>query len=253
MGYLSVLEGLGCKAETGYRAAVSVRASGPGITQARPRDDAFARLLKATETDGRTLASLGLAYAGFPCDVREALIEAVLRDTDRPADILAVFLAVEDEPRLAQRLAELLSVRPRAPRPESGAAFQETSDGLQVTLIRPLHGAFAEIMRVRWNDRGLLGIDVESIVHLKELEPLPRIPLSTALDRVTAPLWRHLRKGGPVPEGAERFAGLFSLTEADAETAAEAGTAPEAEPGAVAADAAAGTDAAVAATQQEPG
>ena len=237
MGYLSVLEGLGCKAETRYRAAVSVRASGPRIAHARRRDDGFARLLKATESDGRSLASLGMAYAGFPCDAREALIEAVLRDTDHPADILAVFLAVEDEPRLAQRLAELLSVHPRGPRAESGAAFQQTSDGLEVTLIRPLHGAFAEIMRIRWNDCGLLGIEVESIIHLKELEPLPRIPLSNALDRVAAPLWRHLRNGGAVPEGAERFAGLFSLTEADAEAAAAT---------------TAGADAAVAATEPEP-
>lgn len=223
--------GLGCKSETRYRAAVSVKAAGPGIATARHRVDAFAMLLKASETDGRTLASLGLAYAGFPREAREALIETVLREANHHVDILAVFLAVEEEPTLAQRLAELMSVRPRTPRVEAEAIGRESPTGHEVSLIRPLHGSFAEVMRVRWNERGVVEIDVESIIHLKELEPLPRIPLPDALDRVCPPLWRHLRDGGALPAGAERFATLFSLTEAASESGTDAavtGTEPEA-------------------------
>jgi hypothetical protein len=35
-------------------------------------------------------------------------------------------------------------------------------------------------------------------------------PVATAVDSLLPLLWRHIRAGGELPEGSERFAGFFS-------------------------------------------
>ena len=187
--------------------------SKPGIANtSRARKGPFARLLRQAEGDADALAALALAYREFAPEERHALIGAVLVDASEPRDALAGFLAVEDDPVVAARLADLIGGYAGEPRSlEPRATIAQHEDEGEVHLIRPLHGPFAEAMRIAWKASEIKEIRIESIIHMKSLEPLSSAPLDEAIDLVTPLLWQHVRRGRPVPSGADRFARLFSL------------------------------------------
>ncbi len=185
---------------------------GPGLAStSRIRANAFSGLLAKSSRDSEALTALALAYAGLSAKDREALAAAVFEDSHDPRDVLAAFLAVEDDLDLAARLAGLLSLR--FGRPAAGTAEAnlrgDDSEG-EVELIRPLHGSFVEVMRIIWNQSKIKRIAIEPVVHSKELRASPRVPLRTAVDCVAPLLWRYARAGNEMPPGADRFAVLFS-------------------------------------------
>jgi hypothetical protein len=168
-------------------------------------------LLAKTSSDSEALTSLALAYAGLNSREREALAAAVFEDSHDPRDVLAAFLAVEEDLDLAARLAGLLSLRfgrPAAAVAEANLRGDD-SEG-EVELIRPLHGSFVEVMRIIWNHSKIDRIAIEPVVHSRDLRSSPRVPVRTAVDCVAPLLWRYARAGNEMPPGADRFAVLFS-------------------------------------------
>lgn len=181
------------------------------VSTSRIKANAFSGLLAKTSCNSEALTNLALAYAALSEKEREAIASAVVEDSHDPRDVLAAFLAVEEDLDLAARLAGLLSLRVGRPVVAAPAASLRGDDCEgEVELIRPLHGSFFEVMRIIWNHNKIERIAIEPVVHSKELPSSPRVPLRTAIDCVAPLLWRYARAGNEMPLGADRFAALFS-------------------------------------------
>ena len=177
----------------------------PGIAKAnRPRGGAFASLLNQLVGDEAALDGLMFAYEELPPPERLAMALAIAQDATRPAQALTALLSVEEEPRLRARLGALLVEHAAL---EQAALRWGTPQSGGAALIQMLRGSAPEMLRVAWNDRTISEISVEPAVG-STLERAGADP-SEVVEAVAPMLWRHMRAGGLLPPGIERFASFF--------------------------------------------
>lgn len=191
------------------RYTVPVGAKRPGIVSAnRPRNGSFASLLDLLPQDDDALDGLASSYAELPVRERPALIRAVVQDATSPTQALMAMLAVEDDPRLCRRLAGLID---RQGRFEQRAYLRGGASQGEASLVQSLPGTSAEALNLSWKHCMIEQIEIEPRIALDFSEPESPVSVAEAIDTLAPLLWRHLRGGGRLPPGAERFAGFFSV------------------------------------------
>ncbi len=192
------------------RYTVAVTPKRPGIVSAnRPRTGSFASLLDQLLDDPDALDGLAFSYGELPVHERPALIRAVLQDAADPTQALMAMLAVEDEPGLCRRLAGLIGKHGRF---EQRAYLRGDAHQGQASLVQSISGTSPEALKVSWKDSEIDEIGIEARLDLDVLGTEPAVSVAEVVDRLAPLLWRHLRGGGHLPRGAERFAGFFSMT-----------------------------------------
>lgn len=181
----------------------------PGIASTnRPRLGAFASLLDQILHDETALDGLAFAYTELAEPERQALVRAVLQDAADPTQALAALLAVEAEPRAQQRLAGLISKHGHLKQ----SAFLEGNESRgQARLLQILPRLTPETLCITWNESKINSIEVKSQFCSKPEASTPAVSVAEAVGTLAPLLWRHIRAGGALPEGVERFAGFFSL------------------------------------------
>jgi len=185
-----------------------VRPTRPGIARAdRPRRGPFASLLDQVLHDRTALDGLVYAYAELGASERDALVRAVLQDAAEPTRALAALLAVEEEPSARHRLAGLIQ---RHGRVEQAAFLTGTEAQGEARLLQSLPSLDPELLRIAWKESKIESIEIESRCDFKIDDPAPAVTVSEAVETLAPLLWQHIRAGGQLPKGVERFAGFFS-------------------------------------------
>jgi hypothetical protein len=176
----------------------------PSVANAnRRRKGAFSSLLEQALTDLGALDALVFAYEALPTAERLGMAQAVVQDAQRPGPALAALLAVETEPGLRARVTEML----RAHTPGS-VVFVSGTHASGEALLRDVGPTGLEAsLRIRWDDHEITDLEIKT-------KEDPRfcgeaVSHDAAMDLVAPMLWRHLRRGGSLPSGVERFARLF--------------------------------------------
>ena len=179
----------------------------PGIASAdRPRRGPFASLLDQILHDRTALDGLAFAYTELAAPERHALVRAVLQDAAEPIRALAALLAVEEEPIARQRLAGLIQ---RHGRVKQTAFLTGTEAQGEARLLQLLPSLGPESLRIAWKESKIKSIEIESTLDLKS-DDAPAVPVSEAVEALAPLLWQHIRAGGQLPKGIERFAAFFS-------------------------------------------
>jgi hypothetical protein len=183
-----------------------VKAPRPGIASAnRPRIGQFTSLLDQILHDDCALDGLAFAYSVLPSAERRALLEAVLQDAGEPTQPLMALLAVEEDPALRQRLAGLIGQHGQIDR----WAFLDGDEVEgEARLTQSLPGSPTESLCLAWKQGKIHQIEIKTRNDSKNGAREVAIP--EAVSTLVLLLWRHIRSGGAVPEGAERFAVFFS-------------------------------------------
>ncbi|MGB8331435.1 MAG: hypothetical protein WCE62_15020 [Polyangiales bacterium] len=180
----------------------------PGIASAnRRRSGSFASLIDELLNDEGALDGLAFAYTGLGEPERRALAHAILQDARDPTPALAALVAVEENPSLRHRLAGLLS---RHGRIGMGALVEGTEAQGEALLIQSIPGFESESLRITWKESEIREIEIESRNDLSCTGSPSKADLARAVDTLAPLLWRHIRSGGRLPEGVERFAAFFS-------------------------------------------
>ena len=186
-----------------------MKAPKPGIADAdRPRGGSFAELVEQILHDPSALDALAFAYSELGTEGRRGLIRAVVQDVSDPGHALGALLAVESDTSVAADLAGLLRQHGHT---ESFATLETRPGGGEACLIRPRFGFARELMRITWNHNQITGIEIESRAEMKFAASGTRSSVANAIAALAPLLWRHIRAGGALPEGVERFAGFFSV------------------------------------------
>jgi len=190
---------------------------------------AFGALLVAAIEDPSTARGLALAYASLETRHRIQIIDAIVSDAAAEgigaSAVLASLLPVEEDLEVARRIAEAMSVAGdrgvrTVLRTRAFLAGDELDGG--VVLVRPLHGAFVEVLALAWNQSaGITHSAFEPMAHHEKsraseqaLPPQLRfeeMPVAFAIDAVTSVLWNHRRLHGSLPTCVEHFADMFSI------------------------------------------
>ncbi|MFW2388799.1 MAG: hypothetical protein ACN4G0_10710 [Polyangiales bacterium] len=154
--------------------------------------------------DETALDGLAFAYAELAPPERRALAQAVVEDAGNPTAALGALLAVEEQPAARERLASLLSRHGSV----AQCAFLGGDEATgEVRLSQTLPGLEPESLRVTWSESKIEHIEIEPRLQ----QPLPGpVPVDQAVDAMTPLLWAHIRDGGELPRGVERFAGFFT-------------------------------------------
>jgi hypothetical protein len=188
---------------------------------------AFGALLASAIDDPATARGLALAYASLDTRHRLQIIDAIVSDADAEgigaSAVLASLLPVEEDLDVARRIAEAMSLAGdlglrSAVRTRVFLAGDELAGG--VLLVRPLHGAFVEVLALAWNDAvGITHSTFDPLAHHERArdseKTLPQqlrfeeMPVAFAIDIVTTVLWNHRRLHGQLPECVEHFADMF--------------------------------------------
>ena len=191
----------------GYSGAV--KTPRPGIASAnRPRLGSFASLIDQVLEDDDALDGLAFAYAELGEPERRGLAHAVLQDAGNPTQALVAFLAVEENPRLRQRLAGLISKHGCI---DQCAFLEGTEAQGAARLMQSLPGLEPESLRIAWKDSKIASIEIESRKSLRNDASLLAVSVAEAMQTLAPIVWRHIRSGGELPDGVERFAGFFSV------------------------------------------
>jgi hypothetical protein len=211
-------------AKAGSRADSARSAHAPRTSST---DEPFGALLLAAVENASAAQGLALAYAALDRPQRERLIDAVITDTHTagicPSGVLVPLLAVEDDVELARYIASEISASGGAGlRCDTTCRAMLAGDAAEgaALLVRPLHGHFVEVLGLGWNrERGVVHTVFEPLASAHDVErhsralpgrpALEEIPVSFAVDVVTAALWHHRRLTGELPEVLTRFADLF--------------------------------------------
>ncbi len=167
----------------------------------------FASLIDQILDDESALDGLAFAYEGLREPERRALARAVLQDAGDPTQALVALLTVEENPRLRQRLAGLIS---RHGRIDQSASLEGTETQGEARLMQSLPGLKPESLRIAWKESKIQSIEIESPKDLKNEASATMVTLAAAVDTLAPLVWRHIRAGGELPDGVERFAGFFS-------------------------------------------
>jgi len=157
--------------------------------------------------DEAALDGLVFAYSTLEEPERRGLVHAVLQDAGDPTQALAAFVAVEENPRLRQRLAGLLS---RHGRIRMAAFLEGTEANGEARLIQSLPGFGTESLRITWKHSKIEEMEIKSRNDLNPSSSGSIVELGRAVETLASLLWRHIRAGGRLPDGVERFAGFFS-------------------------------------------
>lgn len=188
---------------------------------------AFGALLSSAIEDPATARGLASAYASLDARHRLQIIDAIVNDAHAEgigaSAVLASLLTVEEDLEVARHIAEAMSAAGdqdlrSALRTRVLLAGDECQGG--VVLIRPLHGAFVEVLALAWNDRvGITHASFDPLAHhehaAKHSGGLPSVlrfeemPVPFAIDTVTSVLWNHRRLHGALPECVKPFADMF--------------------------------------------
>jgi len=199
---------LGGRQSVGY--TDSVKAPRPGIADAdRPRGGPFADLVERILHDSSILDGFAFAYSELGTEGRRGLIRAVIQDVPNPGTALGALLAIESDAALAADLAGLLQ---RHGETKSYATLERRPGGGEACLIRSGFGFAVEQLRITWNHNQIELIEVESEIEVKSVAPGAESSVPAAVEAVAPLLWRHIRAGGALPEGVERFARFFSVS-----------------------------------------
>jgi len=186
-----------------------VKPARPGIASSnRRRLGSFASLIDLILDDDSALDGLAFAYAELGEPERRALAQAVLQDSRDPTQALLAFLTVEESPTLRRRLAGLIS---RHGRIDQSAFLVGTEAQGQAGLMQSFPGLEPESLRITWEESKLHSIELESRTDLNMGTPASTVAVSEAVETLAPLLWRHIRSGGELPDGVERFAGFFSI------------------------------------------
>ena len=187
----------------------AVERARPGIASAnRPRSGSFANLIDQILDDDSALDGLAFAYAELEPPERQALTRAVLQDSGNPTQALLAFLTVEEDPRLRHRLLSLVSRHGRIDQ----RAFLEGTEAQGIArLIQSLPGFEPELLHIEWKNSEISHIYIEPRTDMRPTACVNETPVAHAMRTLTPLLWRHIRLGGALPKGAERFAGFFSV------------------------------------------
>jgi len=199
-------ERLGGAVSLGYSGAV--KAQRPGIASAnRPRVGSFATLIDQVLGDDDALDGLAFAYAELGESERRGLAHAVLQDAGNPTQALVAFLAVEENPKIRQRLAGLIS---RHGCIDQRACLEGTEAQGTARLMQSLPGLEPESLRIAWKDSKIESIEIESRIPPQNDASVATVSTAQAVETLAPLVWRHIRSGGELPDGVERFAGFFS-------------------------------------------
>ncbi len=210
----------------GYTALVGSRGSRPGLARADRIDRRrFVAIALGLGVDEEATDAFVYAYrAQSPVD-RRRLADAVARDLDRaghdPGRALAALFLAEEDPTVLAHLWERLHRSPDVPSSVAAVVGDDAHGGVFLGLRTEARGAASGLFAlfVVWRgDRLELAVgepesETEAIDRLGDLagtRALRSAPVSWAIDEAAERLWRHLRAGGALPAGAERFAPLFS-------------------------------------------
>ena len=194
----------------GFRCGIGflVKPARPGIASAdRRRRGPFSSLLDQILHDRTALDGLVFAYGELTGRERHALVGAVLQDAADPTRALAALLAVEEEPRARERLAGLIQ---RHGRLEQSAFLSGTEAEGEARLLLSVPSLDPELLSVAWNGGKIQQIEIESRRSFEIEGSLASVRVSEVIATVAPLLWQHIRAGGELPEGVERFAGFFS-------------------------------------------
>ena len=187
---------------------VLVKPPRPGVASAdRPRRGAFSSLLDQILHDQTALDGLAFAYAELAGPDRYALVRAVLQDAYDPTRALAALLTIEEEPQARHRLAGLIQ---RHGRVEQSAFLTGTQTQGEACLLQSLPKLEPESLCIAWKESKIESIEIESRCDLEIRHIADSVMLSKVVETVAPLLWQHIRAGGRLPEGVERFAGFFS-------------------------------------------
>jgi len=168
----------------------------------------FASLIDQVLEDDDALDGLAFAYAELGEPERRGLAHAVLQDAGNPTQALVAFLAVEENPRLRQRLAGLISKHGCI---DQCAFLEGTEAQGAARLMQSLPGLEPESLRITWKDSKIASIEIESRKSLRNDASLLAVSVAEAMQTLAPIVWRHIRSGGELPDGVERFAGFFSV------------------------------------------
>jgi len=186
--------------------------------------------LSVAVEDPATARGLALAYAALEPRHRMQIVDAVLRDADAEgigaSAVLASLLPVEDDVAVARHIAQAMTLAGdrdlhHMGRARAFLAGSELDGGAM--LIRPLHGAFVEVLALAWNDAvGITHSAFDPMAHhadagasacaLPDRLHFEEIPMGFAIDTVTVALWNHRRLHRVMPECVEHFADMFSIS-----------------------------------------
>lgn len=189
------------------RAEVECR--GPGIRDAdRRRSGSFSRLIAHIEESPEALDALVYAYAELPSEARSGLIRVTVQDAADPSIPLTAFLAVEEEPAIQLQLRGLLAKHGHVAR--CAWSWGTRSDG-GAALTQTLGELAPDTLEIHWKDHKINEIRVEASALISFPHDAQRRPPAEVVELITPRLWTYLRDGHPMPEGADRFVGFFSL------------------------------------------
>jgi hypothetical protein len=191
---------------------VAVRGPGIASTQ-RARRGALARLVDRASEHSDALDALVFAYGLLPRPRRWALAHAIVRDGASPTTALAALLVAEKDATLRRRLAELLRAHVEIGR---CAWLRGTPTCGEACLSHWLEGR-AETLRASWSSGQIEHLEIETSHRPSFSEEQPGQDAIEVIETLTPLLWRYIRRGGPLPQGIDRFAGFFSLGRAGAQ------------------------------------
>jgi len=184
-----------------------VAGRGPGIISAdRPRRGSFASLVDRIAEDVGALDALVFAYCRLSKGQRWALAHAALHDAADPVGALAVLLEAEEDQALRGRLETLLRGHAKI---RVSACLRGTPRQGEARLTQSVAGR-SETLRVSWNAGEIGRIEIESD-DASSFEKGATDDPGEVIDALAPLFWQHIRRGGRLPEGVERFAGFFSV------------------------------------------
>jgi hypothetical protein len=132
---------------------------------------------------------------------------AAARDERVPvAPLLAAFLSVEPIGAVAARIAEALYSRERSDElaPETEAFGVIEAD--RVILVRPLYGAFCQVLALGLNEQGPSSVAVDDLVDRASVDERVgtrrRVPYEAARGKIVDVLWSAHRAGRAIQTSA---------------------------------------------------
>ncbi|HEX2678335.1 MAG TPA: hypothetical protein VHM19_16900 [Polyangiales bacterium] len=161
------------------------------------------------------------------------IIDAIVSDAGiegiGASAVLASLLNVETDVEVMRHIATAMSTAGEAGlnttlNTRTWLAGDEQDGG--VVVVRPLHGAFAEVLALAWNQNaGVTHALFEPLAHHDsspdQVAGLPlhlrfeEMPVGFAIDIVSSVLWNHRRRTGELPNCIERFADMLWIEKSD--------------------------------------
>ncbi|MEM7138452.1 MAG: hypothetical protein AAF500_17870 [Myxococcota bacterium] len=163
--------------------------------------------LERLDEDDDALDGLAFTYTTLSAPDRRRLARAIAQDVPNPTGGLGLLLALEEDAEVAAELVALM--RSLAADGPTTATLTVGPSGSEVCLVHPSFGLAPEVMRITQTGHDSVSVSIESLENFT-FDGRTEVPLAQAIDEAAPALWRYLRSGGAMPNGAARFAPLFS-------------------------------------------